>query len=179
MNLFRTMHDVVVIGAGISGLAAARLLTDHGLNVIVLEARERVGGRTYTIRDPSFNYTDLGGAYVGPEQRRITRLAKQLGLEFYKVNFKQKEVVKFRNGWRASEGISSYNILHILDSNNLLRVIVRMSSEIPIKTPWLAAKAREWDSITMKEFIDKTCWTWFAREMGTLVCRSIFCSEIH
>ena len=87
------MYDVVVIGAGISGLSAARLLTAQGLNVVILEARDRVGGRTYTVRDPLFNYTDLGGAYVGPTQRRVIRLARQLGLKFYKVNTEPKTVL--------------------------------------------------------------------------------------
>jgi len=76
---------VVVIGAGISGLSAARLLHQNGVDVVVLEARERVGGRTCTITDPAYKYVDVGGAYVGPTQRRVARLATELGLQFYKV----------------------------------------------------------------------------------------------
>jgi len=53
------MHDVVVIGAGISGLSAAHLLTGHGLAVVVLEVRERVGGRTYTVRDSAIPRTAI------------------------------------------------------------------------------------------------------------------------
>ena len=57
-NSFRTIkmsnistdhiHDVIVIGARISGLSAARTLTQYGIDVIVLEAKDRVGGRTWT-----------------------------------------------------------------------------------------------------------------------------------
>uniref|UniRef100_UPI0010A0B4D7 amine oxidase [flavin-containing] B-like n=1 Tax=Podarcis muralis TaxID=64176 RepID=UPI0010A0B4D7 len=78
--------DVVVIGAGISGLSAAKLLFDSGLSVVVLEARDRVGGRTFTVRNKHVKYVDLGGAYVGPTQNRVLRLSKELGLETYKVN---------------------------------------------------------------------------------------------
>ena len=53
----KNMADVVIIEAGISGLSAAMLLIDQGLNVMVLEARDRVGGRTRTVRDPAFGYT--------------------------------------------------------------------------------------------------------------------------
>jgi len=73
------------MGGGISGLSAARLLQQHGVDVIVLEARDRVGGRTCTITDPAYRWVDIGGAYIGPTQRRVARLANQLGIQFYKV----------------------------------------------------------------------------------------------
>ncbi|GAB0178324.1 amine oxidase B-like [Grus japonensis] len=79
-------YDVVVVGGGISGLSAAKLLTESGLNVVLLEANDRVGGRTYTIRNKQVKYVDLGGAYVGPTQNRLLRLSKELGIETYKVN---------------------------------------------------------------------------------------------
>ena len=44
------IYDVIVIGAGISGLCAAKLLKENGLDVLVLEARNRVGGRTWTVK---------------------------------------------------------------------------------------------------------------------------------
>nr|KAF6492555.1 monoamine oxidase B [Molossus molossus] len=84
--------DVVVVGGGISGMAAAKLLNDSGLNVVVLEARDRVGGRTYTVRNQMVKYVDLGGSYVGPTQNHVLRLAKELGLETYKVNDVEYEI---------------------------------------------------------------------------------------
>ena len=44
------VHDVIVVGAGVSGLSAAKVLADKGADVLVLEARDRVGGRTWTVQ---------------------------------------------------------------------------------------------------------------------------------
>ncbi|XP_046561341.1 LOW QUALITY PROTEIN: amine oxidase [flavin-containing] B-like [Haliotis rubra] len=74
--------DVAIIGVGISGLSAACLLKKSGLSVAVLEAQDRVGGRTYTVRDPTHGWVDVGGAYIGPTQNRVYRLIKELGLEW-------------------------------------------------------------------------------------------------
>lgn len=76
-----TSADVLVLGAGIAGLAAARTLTDKGLNVIVLEARNRVGGRMWT--DSSLGLPlDLGASWIhGVNGNPITKLAKQFGVK--------------------------------------------------------------------------------------------------
>ncbi|MEQ2195748.1 hypothetical protein XENOCAPTIV_017740, partial [Xenoophorus captivus] len=70
------------------------LLKTSGLNAVVLEARDRVGGRTFTVRETK--WVDLGGAYVGPTQNRILRLAKEYGIKTYKVN-EEEHLVHYVN----------------------------------------------------------------------------------
>ncbi len=63
--------DVLVVGAGLSGLYAARLLQQAGLSVAVLEARDRVGGRVLSQRLADGTTVDLGAQWIGPGQRRM------------------------------------------------------------------------------------------------------------
>ena len=74
------MYDAVVVGAGISGLTAASRLCERGRSVLVLEARERVGGRTLSV-PLGRGRADLGGQWMTPTQDRLAELARTLGVD--------------------------------------------------------------------------------------------------
>src|SRR4051794_25259483 len=76
----RAEVDVVIVGAGLSGLSAARSLVRAGRSVAVLEARDRVGGRTWTVQRGG-SFIDIGGQFVGPTQTAILKLADTLGVK--------------------------------------------------------------------------------------------------
>src|SRR5690606_14732544 len=71
--------DVIVVGAGLAGLCAARRLAERGASYIVLEARDRVGGRTLS-QSLAGSMIDLGGQWIGPTQHRLAALANELGV---------------------------------------------------------------------------------------------------
>lgn len=71
--------DVVVVGAGFAGLAAARELTRQGHEVLVFEGRDRVGGRSLTGRVAGVP-ADMGGSFIGPTQDAVLALATELGI---------------------------------------------------------------------------------------------------
>ncbi|KAG7259844.1 hypothetical protein CRUP_036727 [Coryphaenoides rupestris] len=138
-------YDVIVIGAGISGLSAAKLLKESGLNPLVLEARDRVGGRTFTVRNKEAKYVDLGGAYVGPTQNRIFRLAKEYGVETYKVNERENLAYHSHGKTRRFKGSfpAIWNPFVLMDFNNLFKKMDEMGQEIPREAPWKAPHAED------------------------------------
>ncbi|KAI3356548.1 hypothetical protein L3Q82_017228 [Scortum barcoo] len=174
-------YDVIVVGGGISGLSAAKLLRSSGLNPVVLEARDRVGGRTFTVQNKETKWVDLGGAYIGPTQNRILRLAKEYGVKTYKVN-EEENLVHYVNGksypFKGSFP-SMWNPIVLLDFNNLWRTMDEMGKEIPREAPWKAPHAEEWDKMSMLELFKKICWTSTVLRFATLFVNVNVTSEPH
>ncbi|BFZ06104.1 hypothetical protein BsWGS_09143 [Bradybaena similaris] len=163
----KTSADVVVIGAGISGLTAARSLKQSGLEVLVLEARDRVGGRMYTIENKMSKYLDLGASYVAPNFHRLLKLVKEFGLETFYTNEKEDTVLfergkskRFRSLFPPAGGLISW-----LDMNNIIRLFYKFGSQIPLDAPWDAPRAKEWDQMTVQDFMDKYAWTKAGRDI--------------
>ena len=75
--------DVIVVGAGLAGLTAARAIAAAGRSVLVLEARTRVGGRVLNHPLDLTRYTELGGMFTGPTQDRIQALAQVMGVDTF------------------------------------------------------------------------------------------------
>ncbi|KAF3694440.1 Amine oxidase [flavin-containing] [Channa argus] len=174
-------YDVIVVGGGISGLCAAKLLKASGLSPVVLEARDRVGGRTFTVQNKQTKWVDLGGAYIGPTQNRILRLAREYGVKTYKVN-EQENLVHYVKGKSYPFKGSfppMWNPIVYLDFNNLFRTMDEMGKEIPREAPWRAPHAEEWDKMTMQELFEKICWTSTVRRFATLFVNVNVTSEPH
>lgn len=78
--------DVAIVGAGVAGLAAMRELEGRGIRTRVLEARDRIGGRIHTVRDPRVPHPiELGAEFVHGEAAEVVGLAREAGLLMYAV----------------------------------------------------------------------------------------------
>ena len=148
--------DVVVVGAGLAGLSAAQNLIDAGKKVVVLEARDRVGGRVGNFNISNGGVVEIGAAFVGPTQDYVLTLAEELSVQLFS-EFVAGNTVFFTHG--QATHFSSGNAIPPLDDasalqlGNLINELDTMAQSIDVNTPWTNQNASLWDSMTFSTFL--------------------------
>ena len=169
--------DVIVVGAGLAGLAAARDLEAAGLTVAVLEARERVGGRIKPY-DLGGETVDLGGEYFGDRSTAIAQLAESLGIRRFRSH-DEGDRITYIDGRqvRYRKLVPPVGPLVLADFTQAVARIERRLRTLPPDSPWTARHARRWDSQTMFSWCRENMVTAGARDLFALGVEAALCAS--
>lgn len=153
MNHARTV-DVVVVGAGIAGLTAARFLQSAGRTVAVLEARDRVGGRIKSDLSNGF-LIEVGGQWIAPDQTRLIALVAELGLETF-TRYRDGDNVYLGTDGRARRYTGELfpaGPETEAEIERLSALLEELSHEVDPAEPWAHPRAQEFDEISFEAWL--------------------------
>lgn len=174
------MTQVIIIGAGFSGIAAAKKLHETNIPFLVLEARERLGGRVYTKQISEDLYLDLGGQWIGPSQDRMYALCEEFGLDYFETYDQGYNILDFQEQVKKFKGlIPSLDIFSLINLDFVLKKLERMAKTIPQDSPWLHPKAVEFDRVSLAAFVASHCKTKPCQKVVSLALETVFAAELN
>lgn len=170
--------DVVIVGAGLAGLVAARELVNARTSVIVLEARDRVGGRLLDHSIGEGNVIELGGQWIGPTQDRIAALARELEVPTFPTYDEGDHILHFGGKLARYRGIiPRLGVTALVDIADVRFRFDRMARQVPLDAPWNAKKAEKWDAQTFSSWIGRNVWTEDGRSSFRIFANAVFAAE--
>ncbi len=170
-------HDVVVIGAGFAGLTAARALAQDGFDVVVLEGRDRVGGRSSTTTLAGVP-VDLGGTFVGPTQDAVVALAKELGCPTRPTFIDGDNLIRWRGRVRSYSGtVPKVSVVGLLDIGRIRWQFERIARGVSITEPWSTKHAQKLDAQTLGGWLRSVRATSTAQDLMAIMSRVAWGAE--
>jgi len=153
-----TTHDVIVVGAGVTGLTAAWRLAEQGCDVLVLEARDRVGGRLLTERHSQLDEADFeaGGQWVSPDQTALLGLLAELGLDTFPRYRTGESLYVGADGEARRFGEDlPVPARTAAELDRLTALLDRLTAEIDPDRPWTHPDAAYLDSVSFRAWLEE------------------------
>jgi monoamine oxidase len=170
--------DVLIVGGGLAGLTTARDLVAAGRSVLVLEARDRVGGRMVSHSIGDGKIVEMGGQWAGPTQDRILALAADLGVATFPTYDDGAKVLHFGGKRGTYSGtIPRINPLVLAEVGRAQARLESLAKRIPIDAPWTATRALAQDAQTFETWIRRNAVSRSARSLLTLAVEAVFACE--
>ena len=171
--------EVVIVGAGFAGLTAARELVRKGRKVVVLEARDRVGGRVKSAKLAGHS-VDVGGMWVGPTQTRVLDLIKEYGLHT-RPQFEQGKDISEVSGTRttADGEATGMDAETQAEYDRVVKELDRLSAKVPPEEPWNTPDAESIDKMTVQDWLDSMTHNKIVRGFLDASIRGIFVAEAY
>ena len=176
---------MVVVGAGLAGLTAARELAGAGYEVTVLEARDRVGGRVLNHTLSGGHVADVGGQFTGPTQRHVLGLAAELGVGTLPIFTAGRTVLEIGGRHHDYRAVPRLGPVQLADAGRALFRLDRMARRVPVRAPWQAAGAAAADTRTFADWARRNVATRLGRfavqafSEGVLACEPGEVSLLH
>lgn len=168
--------DILIIGAGLAGLSAARALESSGATVQILEARDRVGGRILNTELSTGDPVEKGGQWVGPTQTEILALADAVGVDTFPT-YNTGNNLSLLNGSidpYPANGLPPVPAGGLGETLTAISEIEAWAAEIGTEAPWEGELARDLDRQTVEEWMRNRLTTDGARHLFDLVVKSVF-----
>ena len=172
--------DAVVVGGGLSGLAAALELKRQGKSVLVLEARNRVGGRVFSFNSPGqFQHltVDGGAEFIGDPQLRMMEGAQRYSItpvptfnQGRNIYYRRAKATTFNAQGPFGAVPIDYGVFQLAIAQEAIRA---ESKRFPVGKPWLHPKAEYYDQMNFERWIIKHIVSNAARNLMRLFCSSL------
>ena len=172
--------DVCVVGAGYAGLSAALRLHQNGKSVVVLEARDRIGGRIWTQHLSDGTAVDRGGAWLAPKHEAVFGLARDFGVPTYKTWVQGAHLLVDEDRMLRYRGlIPKISPLAVLTIALAQARLDWTAKRVPIDTPWTAKRASEYDSRSVAWWLEHSrVRTALARDLFDMAVRGLFTGSL-